>query len=347
MDSGIQVKYPGPLFRNINDPAQETGIEAATLSVPQTQNTPDHSRHEWETAVSPAAVPPMTIPESPIPAVNVAQVPQRSPLRYPGGKTWLIPHIRAWLGSLPSPNLLIEPFAGGGIVSLTAVMEGLVKRCIMIELDRDVAAFWHTALRQGDELIRRVQAFAPTRSNVQVLANVAPRDIAEHGFRTLVLNRTRRSGILAPGASLSKKGENGHGISSRWYPGTLIKRLEAIGHYADRIVFCETDGMQFLETLACDLNEDVVVFVDPPYTAGGKRAGSRLYTHSEIDHERLFAILAETGANFLMTYDCAPEIMSLIRLHGFSAVRVLMKSSHHTRLPELIITPRPVFHNTL
>ena len=104
MDSGIQVKYPGPLFRNINDPAQETGIEAATLSVPQTQNTPDRSRHEWETAVSSAAVPPMTIPESPIPAVNVAQVPQRSPLRYPGGKTWLIPHIRAWLGGLPPPQ---------------------------------------------------------------------------------------------------------------------------------------------------------------------------------------------------------------------------------------------------
>ena len=95
---------------------------------------------------------------------------------------------------------------------MTAVMEGLVKRCIMIELDRDVAAFWHTALRQGDELIRRVQAFAPTRSNVQVLTNVAPRDIAEHGFRTLVLNRTRRSGILAPGASLSRGACNIKGV---------------------------------------------------------------------------------------------------------------------------------------
>ncbi len=69
---------------------------------------------------------------SPIPAVNVASVPQRSPLRYPGGKTWLIPHIRVWLERIhPAPRLLIEPFAGGGIVSLTAVMEGLVDRCLM------------------------------------------------------------------------------------------------------------------------------------------------------------------------------------------------------------------------
>ena len=31
------------------------------------------------------------IPVSSIPAVNVASVPQRSPLRYPGGKTWWCP----------------------------------------------------------------------------------------------------------------------------------------------------------------------------------------------------------------------------------------------------------------
>ncbi len=341
MDSHAKMNYPGPLFREIDDPAQQTGGARATLPISRVRKRPERAPRNGETAVAP----PMIFPESSIPAVNVAQVPQRSPLRYPGGKTWLIPHIRAWLGGSPSPRLLIEPFAGGGVVSLTAVMENLVKRCIMIELDRDVAAFWHAALHEGKGLTGRVQTFAPTRSNVEALANTAPRNLVEHGFRTLVLNRTRRGGILAPGASLSRKGENGQGISSRWYPDTLAKRLNAIGRHADRITFCETDGMQFLEYLACDLKQDVVVFVDPPYTAGGKRAGSRLYAHNRIDHERLFAILAESRANFLMTYDCAPEIISLIRLHGFSAVRVLMKNSHHTHLPELVITPKPVFHN--
>lgn len=49
--------------------------------------------------------------------VNVASVPQRSPFRYPGGKTWLVPLIRQWLISLPKrPAELIEPFAGGAIV---------------------------------------------------------------------------------------------------------------------------------------------------------------------------------------------------------------------------------------
>ena len=281
---------------------------------------------------------------SPIPAVNVATVPQRSPLRYPGGKTWLVPHIRAWLkGIEPAPRLLVEPFAGGGIVSLTAVMEGLVERCLMAELDRDVAAFWHAALRCGPALQERILRFAPTRDAVDALSRKRPHDVLEHGFRTLVLNRTRRGGILAPGASLNRTGENGKGIASRWYPETIIDRLNEIESHAARIGFCETEGMKLLETLLGGSDPGLVVFVDPPYTAGGKRAGKRLYAHNEIDHPGLFGMLADSGADFLMTYDHAPEIVSLVRKHGFEVVQVIMKNTHHARISELIITPRPVF----
>ena len=285
------------------------------------------------------------IAPSPIPAANVASVPQRSPLRYPGGKTWLIPHIRAWLGGMSAPpRLLVEPFAGGGIVSLTAVMENLAERCLMAELDRDVAAFWKAALHRNADLARLVREFAPSREAVQALERANPADALEHGFRTLVLNRARRGGVLANGAALTRNGENGAGVASRWYPDTLIKRLGAISASAHRIVFCETDGMQLLDALLGQVNESVALFVDPPYTgAGGKRAGERLYAHNEVDHARLFAMLAESGANFLMTYDCSPEVESLTALHGFHAVRVMMKNGHHARLPELVITPTPVF----
>ena len=284
------------------------------------------------------------IPVSPIPAVNVASVPQRSPLRYPGGKTWLIPHIRHWLkGISPRPKLLVEPFAGGGIVSLTAVMEGLVDRCLMVELDRDVAAFWHAALRHGPELCEMVQRFQPTREAVDALSRQVPANVLEHGFRTLVLNRTRRGGILAPGASLSRYGEGGRGVASRWYPETLIRRLVDIAGRAQSIGFCEADGMAMLEILLDRLGDKCVLFVDPPYTAGGKRAGRRLYAHNEIDHVRLFGLLGDRKTDFLTTYDRAPEIEALVSKHSFHAVQVAMKNTHHARIPELVISSRPVF----
>ncbi len=283
----------------------------------------------------------MTVaPTSTIPAVNVASVPQRSPLRYPGGKTWLVPHIRHWLAE-PSP-LLVEPFVGGGIVSLTAVMEGLADRALMVDLDRDVAAFWRAALMHGDELIDRVLEFPVSRPAIEELERRVPETVLDHGFRTLVLNRTRRGGVLAPGAALSRNGENGNGVGSRWYPQTLADRLAHIAAHADRLTFCEGDGLAVLELTATI--DGVRLFVDPPYTgAGGKRAGSRLYAHNAVCHRRIFEALSRSGCDFLMTYDCSPEIVELVSGHGFEAVTVQMKNTHHDRIPELVITRDRLF----
>lgn len=281
-------------------------------------------------------------PISRIPAVNVSKVPQRSPLRYPGGKTWLIPHIREWLNK-SKPKVLIEPFAGGGIVSLTAIMEDLTDQCIMIEKDHDVAAFWRATLQDGATLAKKILKFNPTKDQIKQIEHGCICSDIEHGFRTLVLNRTRNSGILAPGASLIKKGENGKGIQSRWYPDTLAARIDAIQEYASQITFCEADAMQLLEPLLHDWGHKGAVFLDPPYTAGGKRAGTRLYAHNDIDHPRLFEILACRSSDFLMTYDCAPEIVELVNYHRFSAVSVQMKTAHHNHVPELIITRKPLF----
>ena len=156
-----------------------------------------------------------------------------------------------------------------------------------------------------------------------------------------MLNRTRRGGVLAPGAALTKNGENGNGVGSRWYPATLAKRLQDIAGFAEQISFYEGDGVRLLGLLAA--NPAARIFIDPPYTAGGKRAGSRLYAHSEIAHARIFETLAESGADFLMTYDCAPPVVELVQSHGFQCVTVQMKNGHHARIPELVITRDRLF----
>jgi len=283
---------------------------------------------------------PRSIPVSRIPAVNVASVPQRSPLRYPGGKTWLVPHIREWLGK-QRPKVLFEPFGGGAIVSLTAVMEGLADRCVLVELDRDVAAFWHSALNHADELCKRIESFVPTRQSIQQLCNEHPASLLDHGFRTLVLNRTRRGGILAPGASLIRAGEGDRGVASRWYPATLVRRLRDIQGHSEAICFCEGDGAKLLESLS--RIDDAAVFVDPPYTAGGKRAGRRLYAQNRINHKRIFELLDDASIDFFMTYNFSPEVVDMVDRHNFSAARVMMKNNHHAWMPELVITRAPVF----
>ena len=110
--------------------------------------------------------------------VNVASVPQRSPFRYPGGKTWLVPRLRRWLspyvrqqfGLVPvRPVRLVEPFAGGGIISLTSAAENLAEYVTMVEIDDDVAAVWQTLLHGEDWswVTQQIGEFDLTCENVE------------------------------------------------------------------------------------------------------------------------------------------------------------------------------------
>jgi len=91
--------------------------------------------------------------------VNVASVPQRSPFRYPGGKTWLVPYLRRWLRVRPrKPARFVEPFAGGAIIGLTVAFEELAGHVTLVELDDDVASVWKVLLsRRGNELAERIR----------------------------------------------------------------------------------------------------------------------------------------------------------------------------------------------
>src|SRR5690606_35390521 len=77
--------------------------------------------------------------------------------------------------------------------------------------------------------------------------------------------------------------------------------------------------------------------IDPPYTAGGKNAGSRLYNHSSLDHEGLFAVCSQLNGDFIMTYDNTDEEKALARTHGLEAKQIPMKNTHHAPMTELAI----------
>ena len=285
-----------------------------------------------EPEFSPEAIP--VLSES---VVNVASVPQRSPLRYPGGKTWLVPQIRKWLAGLETrPEVFVEPFAGGGIASLTAVMDGLADRAVLCEIDPDIAQLWSCIIDYPERMAQLVEVFEATHENVQAVLSDTDDDAVNTAFKTLLRNRISRGGILAKGASVMKQGENGSGLGSRWYPRTLAARIRAIGSYADRLDFIQGDGMRLI-----DLSKDsptAAFFIDPPYTAAGKRAGRRLYNHNEIDHEDLFKRMATVKGPFMMTYDESDEIIQMARGHGFNLAKVPMKNTHHELMYELLIT---------
>lgn len=270
---------------------------------------------------------------SPERIVNVASVSHRSPFRYPGGKTWLVPRVRQWLSHLAyKPALFGEPFAGGAIVGLSVVFENLVESLTLVERDENIGAVWQVILK-GDakRLVERMTSFGMTESNVRQLLAAKPSTQFDRAFATIVRNRVQRGGIMAPGASLMKQGENGRGLASRWYVQTLSKRILAISERSNRISFIQGDGIQFLRDNAH--RSDAAFFIDPPYTV----AGRRLYLHSELDHQDLFRVLTDVTGHFLMTYDNVEYIRALAAKFNFDTQEIPMKNTHHAVQSELLI----------
>lgn len=270
---------------------------------------------------------------SPLRAVNPASVPQRSPFRYPGGKTWLVPLARKWLGSRDNGDIkLIEPFAGGAIIGLTAAFEGLAHEVTLVEIDPDIAAVWRTILYgDGVELANRYAAFEPSPESVEQAMNTEVRSLADRAFLTLLRNRISRGGVIAPGAGILRRGENGKGLASRWYPETIRKRILGIIEHRDRIKFIQGDGLSYMEAHLED--KRAVWFLDPPYSGAGKR----LYTYSDIDHEYLFHLANKVAGDFLMTYEESEEVKMLAKRYNFQVRHVQMRNTHHESKAELLI----------
>ncbi|MEO8151191.1 MAG: DNA adenine methylase [Bacteroidia bacterium] len=266
--------------------------------------------------------------------INVASVPQRSPFRYPGGKTWLIPTVRKWLKQEhKSVNLLIEPFAGGGIVSLTAAFEKLANHVTMVEMDEEVAAVWEVILNGKNQwLADKIFSFNLNHENVKLELDNPDKQLHDIAFCTILKNRIFHGGILAKGSGMIKNGENGKGISSRWYPKTLRDRIISISFVMDKIDFVRGDAFEILKQNIN--NEKAYFFIDPPYTVAGKR----LYKYFEIDHENLFELTAQLKGKFMLTYDDTTDIRKLAGKYNLQFRTIPMKTTHHLEKNEIIIS---------
>ena len=79
---------------------------------------------------------------------------------------------------------------------------------------------------------------------------------------------------------------------------------------------------------------DAAYFIDPPYPVAGKR----LYRFHSLNHRVLFETMASLKGPFLATYDHNPEIQALADEFSFESRLVPMKSTHHAKKYELLIS---------
>ena len=266
---------------------------------------------------------------------NVAAVPQYSPFRYPGGKSRWYELIKAWVEHV-SPSRFVEPFAGGAHAGLAVAYEKwgrkIVDEVVLIERDENVAAVWETIFNgEADWLVQRIGEFEMSREAAENVIKGENGSIEEQAFAMIVHNRVSRGGVTAPGAGWLNDGENGEGLSSRWYPGTLTDRIEKLSEVRDRVNFIEGDAFERMPQYQ---NASDALFIDPPYPD----AGGRLYDHSDVDHDRIFMLACRSTGPVLLTYDDSEEVKNLVEKYNLEYEEAIVPTTHHREKTELLIS---------
>jgi len=259
-----------------------------------------------------------------------------SPFRYPGGKSRLRATIIDWISGLGfRPRHFVEPFAGGASVGLAVAELDLADHVTLAEIDPDVSAVWDVVLNgQASAFAQRISSFRLNRSTAAETIAREPNDQLSRAFRCLLLNRISRAGIMAPGAGWLNRGENDHGISSRWYPKTLADRVTASNALRDKITFVQRDGLEVLKQFA--KHSRAVAFVDPPYVVNGRGAGQRLYPYHDVDCDKLFKVVRTFVGPMVITYHRSVIVERLAYAAGLERHTVTVQTGHRKRKRELI-----------
>lgn len=237
-----------------------------------------------------------------------------SPLRYPGGKKCL----SSFFASIIKLNgicdgVYAEPFAGGAGAALNLLLLEYVHNIVINDADYNIYCFWKTILKQTDKFNKRIKdvkvSLYTWRRQRNILADSKNHTPFEVGFATFFLNRCNMSGIINAGPIGGREQKGRWKIDARFNKEDLIKRIERIAHYSNRIKVYNKDAIDFLTKFSlenCDTNS--LIYLDPPYYVQGKNLYLNYYQHA--DHLVLSEYIKNhLTANWVLSYDNVPEIL--------------------------------------
>lgn len=235
-----------------------------------------------------------------------------SPLRYPGGKTFLFPFFDDVIKKHKLERVTyVEPFAGGAGAALALLFSEKVDRIVINDLDKAIYAFWKSAIFHSAKFIKEIHSTPVTikeRKKQKTIYSNPKASQFELGFATFFLNRTNISGILdgGPIGGVDQKGK--YKIDARFNKEKLAKRIHKLSLYKNRISVFNKDGLDLINDYLNKKN--VFIYLDPPYF----EKGTTLYLnhYKKENHEALARRLNQNpNAFWLLTYDDKEEIRSL------------------------------------
>ena len=220
----------------------------------------------------------------------------KSPLRYPGGKTRAIPILEKYVEKFyPERNVLISPFFGGGSFELHMKSKGY--RIHANDLFKPLYTFWKTLQERREGLTAEIkkcmpvtkEVFASMRSSICSLED--PLLMATYYF---VINRSSFSGATLCGGFSRQAAEKRFTTSS----------VETLGACDLKdISFSNKDCSAILDEIS--ETSSTIVYADPPYYIETYIYGKDGDMHESFNHEA-FAATIKKRSDWIVSYnDCA------------------------------------------
>lgn len=239
-----------------------------------------------------------------------------SPLRYPGGKSRLVDFIKSIIELNDfKGGTYIEPFSGGAAIALALAIDGYMERIVINDYDRSIYAFWYSILNYADKFIDRILntplCIKEWYTQRAIQQNKQNANLFDLGFSTFFLNRTNRSGVLKAGVIGGYNQLGPYKIDARYNKDDLIKRIQRIDRYKDKIILHNEDAINLLHryrNIACKN----LIYLDPPYYIKGRELYANFF--KDADHIALSqAVQQRDNLNWIITYDNHSFINNLYR----------------------------------
>ena len=219
-----------------------------------------------------------------------------SPLRYPGGKTRAGKLLWAFLQKeYPKTKYLVSPFFGGGSFELMCASRGI--KVFGNDLFEPVFNFWITLRYQSHDLAEACRLLRPLSKadfyRLKSMIDTEKDDLLRAAYY-FAINRSSFSGSTCSGG-FSEEAAKGR------FTESSIERITNLDMSNVMPIYNE-DFEVFMNRY--QPQEDLTVFLDPPYSIENKLYGKDGDLHREFDHERLATLLKSRNDWILCYNDC-------------------------------------------
>jgi DNA adenine methylase len=229
--------------------------------------------------------------------------------RYPGGKSKFYDRILPYFRLIDSDSCtFIEPFTGGGSVSLAVAKKYPHVKLILNDREPCMYSFWHIVASGTDsefaELVKMMEP-SPTIEKFYRLRAAEPSGLLDQAYRAVFFNHTTHGGRFEAGPMGGKKQDRKSKITDRWNSQRLIEEMQD----ARSLLLGHTTVLnQDFEAVIALSGAQSFIYCDPPYV----KKGNGLYVGrwTEADHVRLCDALKKKS-NWALSYDDHPLVRDL------------------------------------